>query len=216
MKFLISFIIIFLTALYSFGQTDLALRYGIHAGLNISEFNNLPQGLYPYHQDRRIYGGLFLEVPFTKYLAFKPELNYAPEGGDYQYNLSGYDISIQLNYIQLPLQIQLKPYPWLHLTAGPEVAYLISQKTSVSDYLYSNNPMPFPAFTTTNDDFKKFKVGYVFGLEVFPIPSLGIEVKYAQALNNSNNSQTLPAHPTLYNNVISGGIIYKIPIENKK
>jgi hypothetical protein len=73
--------------------------------------------------------GAYLSVPFGKVLGFQPEIMYSQKG----YKATGsiliadYKYTRRTDYIDVPLQLQIKPAPFLTILAGPQYSFLIKK-----------------------------------------------------------------------------------------
>lgn len=111
-------------------RSQLAIRYGVKAGVNLSTMSNGMQfdpgfgmgagfrvgAVANFHWGQRTSTSL----PGTGWFGLQPELMYSyqtvkTDGGD-----------IKMNYIQLPVMLKVYPLSALSIEAGPEFNYLIS------------------------------------------------------------------------------------------
>ena len=124
MKKIITVFIGALTVLSSImvnGQTTL----GIKGGVNVADLSD--NGYKP-----RVSGhvGVYVNRMFNKYFAIQPEVLFSGEGQQYVYN--SVDHRWRLNYIQVPLMLQVYPIKELYVEAGPQVGLLVSARDKIT------------------------------------------------------------------------------------
>ncbi len=107
------------------------VRLGAKAGVNFSNFGGDVED-----SDMRTgfhIGGL-VEIPFNERFSIQPEVLYTAQGAEF--NESGsiggvpynYNVTTKLDYIQLPVMAKVYVVEGLALEAGPQVAFLVSDK----------------------------------------------------------------------------------------
>ena len=107
------------------------IRLGAKAGVNFSNFGGDVED-----SDMRTgfhIGGL-VEIPFNERFSIQPEVLYTAQGAEF--NESGsfggvpynYNVTTKLDYIQLPVMAKVYVVEGLALEAGPQVAFLVSDK----------------------------------------------------------------------------------------
>jgi len=74
--------------------------------------------------------GLFVAIPFGKYLGIQPELLFSQKGyqGSGSIFGSNYSFSCTTNFIDVPILLAFKPLPFITVLAGPQYSFLISDK----------------------------------------------------------------------------------------
>jgi hypothetical protein len=75
-------------------------------------------------------GGLFAGIPLGKYIGFQPEFLMSQKGFDGSGTLlgTGYTMTRTTTYLDVPLQLQIKPTGFITLLIGPQYSYLLHQK----------------------------------------------------------------------------------------
>jgi hypothetical protein len=138
--------------------------FGFKGGFNRS--NVYDQGSRNFVADTKTGGvvGGFLCIPFGDFIGFQPELLYSQKGfkGTGVINGEFYEISRTTNHLDIPLQLQLKPFGWLSMLAGIQYSYLLSQRDELSRY--NNYEQINKEFV--NDDIRKNLVGILMGGDV--------------------------------------------------
>lgn len=106
------------TATKSKTDVDGKTGLGLKAGVNIASFTDSYKSRIGFH------GGVFLNRTINKYFSIQPELLFSGEGRISIYD--GVEHTWVLNYVQLPLMLQVYPIKEFYLEAGPQVGVLIS------------------------------------------------------------------------------------------
>jgi hypothetical protein len=96
------------------GQT----AFGVKGGVNIA---SLPDS---YKQRISVHGGIFVNRPLNKYISIQPEIFFSGEGERAHYN--GAEHVWVLDYIEVPLMVQVYPIRQLYLEVGPQVGFLVN------------------------------------------------------------------------------------------
>ena len=125
--------------------------------------------------------GAFSELNFTPNLGIQPEFmfnqtNYRTASSFGQvYQVSGYDdVKGKLNYLSIPVLLNIRPIPFLSLLIGPQFGILLNP----NEHLVDN----------AKDAFKKGEVSAVGGAQL-NLASLKLGARYVIGLNNINNIQ---------------------------
>lgn len=141
MKKILLFILVLGCSYYTYSQDA---KYGVRAGLNIS---NLDFDGNPFMENKHRNGfviGFFAEFNLKKGLSFSPELQFSAEGAKEE--------PINLDYIQSPLLFDFKLSPKLFFEVGPQVGVKISKVddgikdlafSGVGGFSYNITPMIF-------------------------------------------------------------------------
>jgi len=125
--------------------------------------------------------GAFSEINFTPNLGIQPEVmfnqtNYRTASSFSQvYQVGGYDdIKGKLNYLSIPVLLNLRPIPFLSLLVGPQFGILLNP----DEHLVDN----------ARDAFKKGEISAVGGAQL-NLASLKLGARYVIGLSNINNIQ---------------------------
>jgi hypothetical protein len=110
--------------------------------------------------------GVAANFGFSDLLSFQPELLYSMKGAKLEEN--GDKIESRLNYLDVPMLLKLNadgPF----FEAGPQVGFLMSQKTTYDIGGMSNS-------STSTEGTRKVDLGYVLGVgyQLASGPSLGL------------------------------------------
>lgn len=140
------------------------VSFGLKAGINYS--NVWDEQGEDFTADPRIgfAGGIFVGIPIGKYLGFQPELLLSQKGfqGAGTLLFQPYSFSRTTTYLDVPLQLQLKPIEYVTIVLGPQYSYLISQKDVFT--FGSNSVEQEQEFE--NDNIRKNTLGFVAGLDI--------------------------------------------------
>lgn len=138
--------------------------FGIKAGINSS--NVWDEEGQDFRADPRMgfAGGIFLGIPFGKLVGFQPELLLSQKGFQGAGTLLGqpYSFSRTTTYIDIPLQLQIKPASFLYLVLGPQYSFLMNQKDVFT--FGANSTEQEQEFE--NDNIRKNVLGFVAGADI--------------------------------------------------
>lgn len=143
-------------------RTDFA--FGIKAGLNYS--NVWDEEGQDFQADPKIgfVGGVFAGIPIGKFLGFQPEVLLSQKGFQGSGTIVGtpYSFTRTTTYIDVPLQLQVKPVEFLTVVLGPQYSYLLNQKDV---YTFGANSVEQEK-EFENDNIRKNVLGFVIGADV--------------------------------------------------
>jgi hypothetical protein len=140
------------------------MRYGARIGFNGSNvYDNEGD---PFTADTK-YGfmlGIFTAIPIGKYIGVQPEVQLSQKGFKGRGSLIGnpYSVTRTTTFIDIPLQIALKPSEFITILAGPQYSYLVKQ----SDKFESSSFSYEQELEFKQDNFRKNILGAVIGLEI--------------------------------------------------
>lgn len=106
------------------------LQFGLKAGANYSNIYDSENQEFNADYKFGFVAGVFLAIPFGKYLGLQPEILFSQKG----YKSTGtiltipYEFTHTTDYIDIPLLLSIKPSPFITLLAGPQYSFLIKQK----------------------------------------------------------------------------------------
>jgi hypothetical protein len=109
-------------------------------------------------------GGVFVGIPLGKFFGFQPELLLSQKGfkGDGTLLGTSYSFARTTTYIDIPLQLQIKPIRFVTLLIGPQFSHLFKEKNT---YTFGSNS------TEQEEAFEKIEarkniLGFVGGLDL--------------------------------------------------
>ena len=105
------------------------IRFGAKGGLNIASISG--DDTDDLDSRTSLHLGFVAEIPVTEKFAFQPELIYSAQGA--AFDLAGEDVTIALDYLNLPLMGKFYVAEGLSIQAGPQIGFLLSSKVKVDD-----------------------------------------------------------------------------------
>jgi hypothetical protein len=131
---------IILTALFLFNSSYAQVRFGLKAGGNLANMDGFDQS----KMRLGISAGPLLQANFGKTLFLQSELLYSIKGHQSNAIQNNSNVTLSLNYINLPVLLGYRVTPNFSIKLGPELGRLLSAKsrfdgstTDVSD-IYQN------------------------------------------------------------------------------
>lgn len=207
-------------------QEKLPVKFGIKAGGNAASFSE--QKLSINNQKIGFHAGAFVNIPLSQKFSLQPEVLYNQLGA--RSVISSTDVTIEstniktqheykasLNYISVPLMLQMKPSQNFYIEAGPEFSYFLNGKTTGDRTITTTTGGTTTTQTESHsdefnkDNIKKFNVGLGLGLGYDFTPNLGINARYVNSLTHiANNSGIAEQDKNINTNrVFQLGLNYK-------
>lgn len=141
------------------------LEFGMKAGANLSNVWDSQGENFRADNKYGLAGGIFLGIPLGKIVGLQPEVLVSQKGFEGSGSLLGqnYSFARTTTYVDIPLQLQIKPVRFITLVAGPQFSYLLNQKDV---YTFGNNSTEQEqAFK--NENIRKNILGFVVGADVY-------------------------------------------------
>lgn len=152
-------------ALFSTAQDNRdEFKFGLKGGLTLSNVYDTEGEEFDSDAKAGYTAGLSLEFPIGSLLGFHPEVLITQKGfkGSGTILLSQYSYSRTTTYLEVPLLFAIKPTESFSIVAGPQFAYLLSEKNRFDSSPYSyNQEQEFE-----NDDIRKNMLGFVGGVNI--------------------------------------------------
>ncbi|REC42910.1 porin family protein [Chryseobacterium pennipullorum] len=197
------------------------VRFGIKAGGNSAYYSAQEFGLNS--QKIGFHAGVFVNIPISKQFSLQPEVLYNQMGArdvisskETDNGTTNVKTKLQdkltMNYISVPLMVQMRPTDKFYIEAGPEFSYFINGKNKGESTVASTTG---GVTTTTNtshsedvdkDQINKFNFGLGLGLGYDITSNIGINARYVNSLTKIDKS--LPAAAN-NNRVFQLGLNYK-------
>ena len=179
------------------------LTIGFRAGINYSNVWDAQGQDFKASPRVGFAGGVFAGIPLGTLLGFQPEVLLSQKG----FQGSGilldqpYTFSRTTTYIDVPLQLQLKPSEFLTIVLGPEYSYLINEEDT---YTYGiNSSSQEQAFN--NDNIRKNIFGLIAGADItiehFVISG---RVGWDLQTNNGNGTSSTPRYKNQWGQLTIG------------
>lgn len=139
------------------------LAFGIKAGLNYSNVWDEQGEDFTADPKAGFVGGIFFGIPIGEFLGFQPEVLVSQKGFQASGTLLGspYSFKRTTTYVDIPLQLQIKPAEFMTIVAGPQYSYLITEKNV---YTWGTNSTEQEQ-EFNNDNIRKNVLGFVAGLD---------------------------------------------------
>jgi len=199
------------------------IRFGIKAGGNAASFNDQDVSLN--NQKLGFHAGVLVNIPLSKKFALQPEVLYNQLGAKSVISSSEVttgattvktreDVSSTLNYISVPLMLQMRPTEKFYIEAGPEFSYFINGKNKGQRTIESTTGGVTTTETSSTsedinkDDIKKFNVGLGLGLGYDFTHNFGINARYVNSLTNID-ANPVKGEDAITNRVFQLGLNYK-------
>jgi hypothetical protein len=140
------------------------LQFGIKAGLNLSNVWDSDNDDFRADSKAEFAGGVFVGIPINRYIGLQPEILLSQKGFKGSGTLLGtsYSFVRTTTYLDIPLQLQLKPAEFLTFVLGPQFSYLINQKDV---YTFGSNSIEQEQ-EFENDNIRKNILGFVGGFDL--------------------------------------------------
>lgn len=181
------------------GETDNRedFRFGLKAGANYSNVYDTKAEDFDAEGKLGFAGGVQLSIPINKYLGVQPEVLFSQKGFKGEGRMFGVDYSFKrtTSYIDIPLQIALKPSEFITILAGPQYSYLIKQKDEFNSTLFSDSQEE----EFDNENIRKNIFGFVGGLDINIMHIvLGARVGWDITDNHGDGSSSTPRYKNVW------------------
>jgi hypothetical protein len=140
------------------------IEFGAKAGVNISNVWDDRDEQFQADPKLGFAGGVFVGIPIGKFIGIQPEILISQKGfkGSGQLLGTPYSFTRTTLFLDVPLQLQLKPAKFLTFLVGPQFSYLINKKDKYS--FGSNSTAQQEDFD--NEDIRKNILGLLAGFDV--------------------------------------------------
>ncbi len=173
-------------AIALFGAMN-AQTFGLKAGINIATVTGDDTS-----SKIGFNGGVFMNAPLAANFSIQPELLYNGKGAKYD---GPGDISINMDYISIPVMFQYNATPMFYLEAGPEFGFLVSANLKGGG-----------ASEDVKELLQGFDVGIGLGAGYYFIPQFGITARYVAGITDVLKDNPGDASR---NNVFQIGLAYR-------
>lgn len=152
------------------------MRFGIKAGANLMKMGKVQFGDQLYSTDYRVgfQAGIYADLPMGGNFAFMPEATFTQKGGKLKETVSGNtgEFDSKVSYIDIPVLIGYKASPELTVFAGPQVSFLLDQKSSIKS---NGNEI---VSSSSKENFEKSIAGAAIGLGYAITPNINVNGRY--------------------------------------
>ncbi|ACU06376.1 MULTISPECIES: porin family protein [Pedobacter] len=152
------------------------MRFGIKAGANLMKMGKVQFGDQLYSTDYRVgfQAGIYADLPMGGNFAFMPEATFTQKGGKLKETVSGNtgEFDSKVSYIDIPVLIGYKASPELTVFAGPQVSFLLDQKSTIKS---NGNEI---VSSSSKENFEKSIAGAAIGLGYAITPNINVNGRY--------------------------------------
>jgi len=137
---------------------------GLKAGMNYSNVYDAQAEDFRADSKTGYVFGAQLSIPLNQFVAIQPEALFAQKGFKGEGTLlgAGYELTRTTNYLDIPLQLAVKPSEFITILAGPQFSYLLRQK----DVFSSTSISYTQEQEFKNDNIRKNIFGFTGGLDI--------------------------------------------------
>lgn len=180
--------------------------FGVKAGLNYS--NVWDEQGQDFEADGKFgfAGGAFIGIPFGELFGFQPEIMLSQKGfqGSGTLLFTPYSFSKTTTWLEIPLQLQVKPSDFLTILVGPQFSYLLHEKNV---YTFGSNSSE-QEHEFENDDVRKNMLGFVAGVDV-NVSHFVVSGRVSWDFQNNNGDGT-SSTPRYKNQLVQLTLGYKL------
>lgn len=138
--------------------------FGVKAGANRSNVYNTEGMNFVANPKNGFAGGIFAAIPIGGFIGLQPEVLISQKGfsGSGSMESGTYYLDRTTTFLDIPLQLQLKPFRFLSVVGGVQYSYLLNQDdrfTYASSTVIQNQDFK-------NDNIRKNIFGAVGGIDV--------------------------------------------------
>lgn len=139
------------------------LHFGLKAGVNFANVYDEENQDYVADSKAGFAAGAFLSIPLGKFIGFQPEVMYSQKGFKATGSILGadYEFKRTSTYLDIPLQLQIKPLEQLTLLVGPQFSYLLETKNE-----FNGDSTTQQEDDINSENYKKNIFGFVVGADV--------------------------------------------------
>lgn len=181
------------------------LQFGLKAGVNNSNVYDSKGEEFDADSKFGFVGGAVIVIPLGKYLGLQPEVLLSQKG----FRANGrilnntYSFTRTTTYLDIPLQLALKPSEFITLLAGPQFSYLLKQQDVFSNSVYSYEQEN----EFKQDNARKNTLGAVVGLDInLKHITLGARMAWDLQTNAGDGTSSTPRYKNVW---LQGTIGYR-------
>lgn len=179
------------------------LQFGVKAGANIANVWDDRGEDFRADAKAGFVAGVWLGIPIGTYLGFQPEVLFSQKGFRADGSLLGnqYSLKRTTNHLDIPLQLQFKPAPFLTILGGPQYSFLLSENNT---YTFGANSIEQEE-EFENDNIRRNMLGLVFGFDVIVDPFVvGARVGWDMIDNHGDGSSSTPRYKNRWVQLTAG------------
>lgn len=200
--------IIVSAALYSGAQdTREELKFGLKGGLTMSNVYDSKGEEFDANAKLGYTAGLNLEIPLGPVFGIHPEVLVTQKGFKGSGSLLGaeYNYSRTTTFLEVPILVAIKPTEYLSFVAGPQFAYLLSERNR-----FDSSPISYDQEQEfENDDIRKNLLGFVGGINInFNHFTIGGRVGVDFQSNRGDGTHDTPRYKNVWGQLTLGYRFY--------
>lgn len=181
------------------GETDNRedFRFGVKAGANFSNVYDADSEDFNADGKLGFAGGVQISIPINKYFGVQPEVLFSQKGFKGEGRMFGLDYTFKrtTSYIDIPLQVAIKPSEFITILAGPQYSYLIKQKDEFNSTFFSDSQEE----EFNNENIRKNIFGFVGGIDINLMNVvLGARIGWDLMDNHGDGSSSTPRYKNVW------------------
>lgn len=139
-------------------------HFGVKAGLNFSSLYNSKGENFSGDTKTGFAIGAFFSVPIGPFLGIQPEVMYSQKGykGSGNVLIANFSYTRKVDYLDIPILLQLKPVPFLTVLAGPQFSFLLNKGFDFKSGSISTTQQT----NIENNNIRKNTLGAVVGADI--------------------------------------------------
>jgi hypothetical protein len=148
-----------------------SVNYGIKGGLNLSNLYIKAENIDDENPRIGMHLGLFSQIMFADAIGIQPEILFSHKGSEASYTgLIDQTVKFNLNYIDIPVLLVVRPIEVLEIHAGPYLGILVNSKVKYSGLIEGEDEID-------RDHLKTFDYGFAGGV-AFNFGNLQTGIRY--------------------------------------
>jgi hypothetical protein len=191
MKKLILVLVFGIVATSSFSQDRGDAYFGLKGGINYANVYDEKGGDFEASPKIGFAGGAFIGLPLGDVLGLQPEILFSQKGyqGSGSFLGSSFEYKRTLSYLDIPVQLQIKPVKGLTFLVGPQYAFLLSRKDDFKSSTFSSGQKE----EFENENIRKNTLGFVFGADISSDKvAFGARIGWDVQNNNGDGTSSNP------------------------
>lgn len=139
-------------------------QFGLKTGLNYANVYDSQTEEFTSDPKIGFVGGVLMRIPLGKVIGIQPEVLYSKKGFEGEGILLGspYSLTRTITFIDIPLQLAIKPAEFLTIVAGPQFSYQLKKK----DVITNSNSSTVHEEEFKNENIRKNVLGIVGGVDI--------------------------------------------------
>ena len=183
-------------------------QFGLKAGANYSNVYNTQSEEFTANGKLGFAGGATFHIPLGRIFGIQPEILFSQRGFKGKGSLLGNDYSFKRTstFLDIPLQLAVKPSKNITIVAGPQYSFLLKQKDKFESTLFSSEQEE----VFDNDNIRRNILGFVAGVDVnIKHFVVGARAGLDFIRNNGDGSSDTPQYKNAWVQLTVGYLFYK-------